>query len=136
MVPSVVRRLFLAAAILAVPGVGYAQEAVFTGTVADSTGGVLPGVTITALLEATGNTFVAVTNERGVFRLPARVGQYSVTAELPGFTTIARQGSQPLVGQTLVVNLQMSPSTIEETITVTAESPLLKIDSSSLGGNI
>lgn len=60
MVPRIVRRLLLAAAILAVPGAGYAQGALFTGTAADSTGGVLPGVTITALLEATGNTFVAV----------------------------------------------------------------------------
>ena len=58
MIPKVARRLLLAAAILVVPGVGHAQEAVFTGTVVDSTGGVLPGVTITALLEATGNTFV------------------------------------------------------------------------------
>jgi len=106
MVPRIVRRLLLAAAILAVPGVGYAQEAVFTGTVADSTGGVLPGVTITALLEATGNTFMAVTDERVVYRLPARVGQYSVMAELPGFTTIVRQGIQVLVGQTLVVTLE------------------------------
>ena len=136
MIPKVARRLLLAAAILVVPGSGYAQEAVFTGTVADSTGGVLPGVTITALLEATGNTFVAVTDERGVYRLPARVGQYSVTADLPGFTTVVRQGIQLLVGQTLVVNVQMSPSTIEETVTVTAETPLLNIDSSSLGGNI
>ena len=136
MIPKVVGRLLLAAAILVVPGTGYAQEAVFTGTVADSTGGVLPGVTITALLEATGNTFVAVTDERGVYRLPARVGLYSVTAELPGFTTVMRQSIQLLVGQTLVVSLQMSPSTIEETVTVTAEAPLLKIDSSSLGGNI
>ena len=54
MVPTVARRLLLADAILAVPAVGYAQEAMLTGTVADSTGGVLPGVTITALLEATG----------------------------------------------------------------------------------
>ena len=136
MIPNVARRLLLAAAILVVPGSGYAQEAVFTGTVTDSTGGVLPGVTITALLEATGNTFEAVTDERGAYRLPARVGGYSVTAELPGFTTIVRQGIQLLVGQTLVVNLQMSPSTIEETVTVTAETPLLNIDSSSLGGNI
>src|SRR4030095_7200077 len=69
-------------------------------------------------------------------RLPARVGVYRITAELQGFTTVVRQGAQLLVGQTLVVNLQMSPSTIEETITVTAESPLLQVDSSSLSGNI
>ena len=98
MVPRIVRRLLLAAAILAVPAVGYAQEAVFTGTVADSTGGVLPGVTITALLEATGNTFVAVTDERGVYRLPARVGVYRITAELQGFTT-DRAAGHPAPGR-------------------------------------
>ena len=86
------RRFLLAAAILIVPVVGYAQEAVFTGTVADSTGGVLPGVTITALLEATGNTFVAVTDERGVYRLPARVGR------LPDHRGAAR-ASRPSCGR-------------------------------------
>lgn len=54
MVPRVVARLLLAATILVVPGLAYAQEAVLTGTVADSTGGVLPGVTITALLGSDG----------------------------------------------------------------------------------
>jgi hypothetical protein len=97
---------------------------------------VLPGVTVTALLEATGNTFVAVTDERGVYRMPARVGAYRIVAELQGFTTIVRQGIQLLAGQTLVVNLQMSPSTVEETITVTTEAPLLQVASSSLSGNI
>ncbi len=42
----------------------------------DSTGGVLPGVTVTAVHEATGNTFVGVTDERGVFRIGARIGGY------------------------------------------------------------
>ena len=136
MVPISVRRLLLACVLLGFPYTASAQEAVVTGTVTDSTGGVLPGVTITALLEATGNTFVAVTDERGVYRLPARVGVYSLTAELPGFTTQVRQGMQVLVGQMVVVNLQMSPSTVEETVTVTADAPLLKVDTSSLGGNI
>jgi hypothetical protein len=53
---------------LALPMIGYAQEATLNGTVTDSTGGVLPGVTVTALHEATGNTFVTVTDERGAFR--------------------------------------------------------------------
>ena len=130
------RRVLLTAAILALPIAAYAQEAVVTGTVSDSTGGALPGVTVTALLEATGHTFVAVTDERGAYRMPVRVGVYRITTELQGFTTIVRQGIQLLVGQTLVVNLEMAPSTIEETITVNAEAPLLKVDSSSLGANI
>ena len=45
-----------------------------SGTITDSTGGVLPGVTVTAMHAATGNTFVAVTDERGGFRMPVRVG--------------------------------------------------------------
>ena len=136
MMSRVSRRFLLAVTILLVPVAGYGQEAVLTGTVTDSTSGVLPGVTVTALLEATGNTFVAITDERGTYRMPARVGIYRITAELQGFTTIVRQAVQVLVGQTLVVNLEMAPSTIEETITVNAEAPLLKVDSSSLGGNI
>ena len=44
-----------------------------TGTVTDSTGGVLPGVTVTATHTATGNTFFSVTDERGLFRIPARI---------------------------------------------------------------
>lgn len=47
--------IFLAVALLAVPVVGYAQEANLSGTVTDTTGGVLPGVTVVAVHEATGN---------------------------------------------------------------------------------
>ena len=55
---GVVRWFIVVAALLALPVLGYAQEAAITGSVTDSTGGVLPGVTVTAVHEATGNTFV------------------------------------------------------------------------------
>ena len=48
---------------IALPAATYAQEATLTGTISDSTGGVLPGVTVTATHTDTGNTFVAVTDE-------------------------------------------------------------------------
>jgi carboxypeptidase family protein/TonB-dependent receptor-like protein len=131
-----VRRILIAGALLLLPVAGYAQEATLTGTVTDSTGAVLPGVTVTAVNDATGNTFTAVTDERGIYRIPVRVGAYQITVELPGFTTVARTGLQVLVGQTASVNLQMSPSTVQETVTVTAEAPLLNVTTSSLGGNI
>jgi hypothetical protein len=118
------------------PVAGYAQDAVLTGTVTDATGGVLPGVTVTAVNDATGNTFVGVTDGTGSFRIPARVGAYQITAELQGFTTVQRTGVQLLVGQTINVDLQMNPSTIQETVTVTAEAPLIEVNTSSLGGNI
>ena len=86
----VMRFLFLACALFALPAAVLAQEAVLTGTVTDSTGGVLPGVTVVAVNDATGNRFEAVTDERGIYRIPARVGAYTITAELSGFTTAQR----------------------------------------------
>src|SRR5215510_6370744 len=100
-------RLLLIALVLIQPALAFAQEAVLSGTITDSTGGVLPGVTITALHEATGNKFVGVSDERGIYRVPARVGTYQITAELPGFTTVTRASLELLVGQTAVLNLQM-----------------------------
>src|SRR5882672_9912924 len=130
------RRLLWAFAIfLLLPVPGYAQEATVTGTVVDQTGGVLPGVTVTALHEATGNTFVAVTDERGIFRLPVRVGTYRVRMELPGFASVAER-FEALVGQTVTLNAQMSPSTVQESVTVTGEAPLIETTSSTLAGNI
>jgi hypothetical protein len=131
-----VRRILLVCALIALPAASYAQEAVLTGTVTDSTGGVLPGVTVVAVNEATGNRFEAVTDERGIYRIPARVGSYVITAELSGFTTVSRTGLQLLIGQTASVNLQMAPSTVQETVTVTAEAPLLNVTTSALGGNV
>ena len=133
---SIVRRLMLIVALLAVPVIAFAQEAVLTGTVTDSTGGVLPGVTVTAVHEATGNRFVGVTDERGVYRIAARVGAYQLTAELQGFTTVARTGVELLVGQVASINLQMAPSSVQETVTVSAEAPLLDVTTSTLGGNV
>ena len=138
MISGFTRRLvlMLIGAMLALPAVGYAQDAVLTGTVTDSTGAVLPGVTVVAVNAATGNRFESVTDERGIYRMPARVGAYQITAELQGFTSASRTGIQLLVGQTASVNLQLAPSTVQETVTVTAEAPLLNVTTSQLGGNV
>ena len=95
----------------------------------------LPGVTVTALHEASGNTFVAVTDTVGAFRLPMRTGGYKVTVELPGFATIVRSVNL-LLGQTAAVALEMSPSTVQESVTVTGEAPLIDTQTSGLAGNI
>ena len=62
MYSSVVRRLILLCAMLALPAMAFAQEAVLTGTITDSTGAVLPGVTVQAVNEASGNNYEAVTD--------------------------------------------------------------------------
>src|SRR5258705_12204948 len=104
---SILKRVALALGLLAVlPLAASAQEATLSGTVTDSTGGVLPGVTITATHTATGNTFVAVTDERGGHRVPVRLGMFNVDAQPHGFGTVTRQVDL-LVGQVAVLNLQM-----------------------------
>src|SRR5882672_5150995 len=132
---SVVGSLLVIGLIVMLPAAGYAQDSTMTGTATDSTGGVLPGATVTATNVESGNTFVAVTDERGNFRLPVRIGNYRVTAELAGFTTVNRT-LQMLVGQTAVVNFQMAPSALQETVTVTGEAPLVDTRTSTVGSNI
>jgi hypothetical protein len=86
---SLVVGLVVAATLLVLPLRAHAQDitvsASVTGTVTDSTGGVLPGVTVRGIHEATGNTFETVTDERGTYRLPVRTGVLRVTAVQQGF---------------------------------------------------
>src|SRR6185503_3138075 len=131
----VVRTVIVATILLALPALSRAQDATLTGTVKDSSGGVLPGVTITALHEASGNTFVAVTDSVGSFRLPVRTGSYRLTLELPGFATVVRSVNL-LLGQIAALDLQLAPSTVQESVTVTGEAPLIDTESSVLAGNI
>ncbi|OFW17167.1 MAG: hypothetical protein A3H29_01240 [Acidobacteria bacterium RIFCSPLOWO2_02_FULL_67_21] len=132
----VVQIALLTAVLAGLPAAGYAQEATMSGTVSDSTGGVLPGVTITAVHEASGNTFETATDERGIYRIPLRIGGYRVTAALAGFATVTRTGLEVLVGQQTTVNLQMAPSSLQESVTVTAEAPLVDVSQSRASGNV
>src|SRR5712691_7160313 len=106
MKPRLATVLLITGLVLALPPVVRAQEATLTGTVTDATGGVLPGVAVVATHLASGNTFEAVTDERGTFRIPLRVGGYRVTAQLQGFGNVTR-GIELLVGQQAVMNIQL-----------------------------
>ena len=127
--------LICVTAIAFAPILASAQEASLVGAVSDSSGGVLPGVTVTATHAASGNTFQAVTDERGAFRLPVRIGAFDVLVELPGFATVARK-VEVLVGQTATLTLELQPATLQESITVSAQAALIDTASSSLGANV
>ena len=91
--------LLVLAAMLAVSSTSYAQqEAVLGGIVRDTTGGVLPGVVVRAVHEATGNSFEAVTDEAGGYRLAVRVGICRVSADLTGFAAVTQAGSKSSSG--------------------------------------
>ncbi len=131
-----VRGLVAIGVVVALPAIGSAQEAVVSGIVRDATASVLPGVTVTAVHEATGNTFEAVTDASGAFRIPVRTGAYRVAAALTGFATVTRTGLELLLGQQAVVNFELALSTVQESVIVTGEAPLLDVTGSTLGGNI
>lgn len=122
--------------LLAFPFVAHAQEATVNGTVRDNTGGVLPGVTVTATHEAAGTSYTGVTDERGLYRVAVRAGVYRITAELAGFTTLARPNVELLLGRQITLNLEMGVSAVEETVTVTSEAPLIDSTTSNIASNI
>jgi hypothetical protein len=127
------RRLFATLGVLLfVPVMSIAQTAVsgsIAGTVRDTTGAVLPGVTIEAsspaLIE---KVRVAVTDDSGQFKLvDLRPGTYSVTFSLAGFNVIKVEGIQLTSGFTATVNGDMKVGAIEETVTVTGASPVVDV---------
>ncbi len=138
MTSRIMRRLMCAGVTLAcllMPVVAHAQEATVTGTVTDTTGGVLPGVTLKAVNQASGNSFETVTDARGAYLLAVRIGTYQVTATLAGFGTVSRS-LELQVGQTTAFNLRLAPSSVQENVTVTGEAPLIDTTTSSVAANI
>ena len=112
------------------PLLAFAQ-ATITGVVRDASGAVLPGVVVEAASDALiEKVRSAVTDGTGQFRIiDLRPGTYSVTFTLTGFQTIKREGVE-LEGQlTATVNADMRVGSLEETITVTGETPIVDVQS-------
>src|SRR6476661_2339109 len=96
------------------------------GKVTDGSGAVLPGVTVTVTGPVLLQPLTAVTSETGTFQFPRiEIGTYSVKFELAGFKTVVNQGIVVTVGFSAAVNAQMGISTVQETITVTGQSPVV-----------
>jgi Carboxypeptidase regulatory-like domain len=103
-----------------------------SGVVRDSSGGVLPGVTVeaasTVLIEGSRTT---VTNASGQYQITdLRPGEYSVTFTLTGFRTIRREGIVLSAAFTATINVDLQVGQLEESITVTGESPLVDVRNS------
>jgi hypothetical protein len=107
-------------------GGGASTTGVIQGRVTDTSGGVLPGVTVTANSPAMMGSQVQVTGESGQYRFPAvPPGTYTLTFELPGFTTLKREGIDIALGFTANVNIELPVATLQETVTVTGDSPVI-----------
>lgn len=131
------KRVCLSLALLAAMiATASAQEfrGAITGRVSDESGGRLPGVTVTATNVATNNATTTTTSNEGDYNLLYLTpGTYTLTAELSGFKKLVREGIQVRVGDRIGLDLKMDIGRIEETVSVTAESPLLETRSASAG---
>src|SRR6266516_6541156 len=105
-----------------------------TGLVSDSSGGVLPGVTIEVTSSDTGQVRTAVTVGDGFYTVPLlNPGRYQVQATLAGFRTTIRDGIVVVVNESARADLQLQVGQVEERVTVQAESPLVETTNATLG---
>src|SRR5881296_3050430 len=129
---AAVTLIFLGLSVLA-----FAQtsNATLGGTISDASGALIPGVTITATNTGTGIVTTVVSNEAGAYQF-ARMqkGTYTVTAELPGFQTQARNGVALGVSQQVRLNFTLQVGSVAQTVEVTvAADTLIATSSSSVG---
>jgi hypothetical protein len=115
-----------------VPAAAYAQASI-TGVAKDTSGAVLPGVTVEAaspaLIEKVRS---AVTDGSGQYRIiDLRPGTYTVTFTLTGFSTIRREGLELPADFVSTVNADLRVGTLEETVTVTGESPIVDLQTTT-----
>ncbi len=97
------------------------------GYVKDQQGGVLPGVTVTATGPELLAPVVAVTDAAGYYRLNnLPPGTFTVTAELTGFAIYKRDGILMRAGSTFSVDIELTLSSVQESVTVTGESPMIE----------
>jgi len=116
-------------------GVAWSQDTTATilGIVTDSSGGVLPGVSITITHVDTSQTRTMTSDEGGRYRVPLLPpGRYEMTAQLSGFQTVRRSGITVTVGQEALVNLQMPIGNLTESVTVEGAAPLVETTTSTL----
>src|SRR5688572_7395131 len=129
------RAAILIAVLVLAPATARAQTlGTIAGSVKDASGAVLPGVTVEAsspaLIE---KVRTVVTDGTGLYRLVnLPPGAYTVTFTLPGFNTVRREGIEVSLNFTATIDADLRVGAIEETVTVTGESPIVDVQSAAL----
>jgi Carboxypeptidase regulatory-like domain/TonB-dependent Receptor Plug Domain len=120
--------IWLIAMLVLLPTAARAQS-VFAGTVKDTSGAVMPGVTVEvsspALIEGVRST---VTGENGQYRVvDLRPGTYKLTFTLPGFNTVVRDAVELPANFTSTINIELAVGTLQESVTVSGASPVVDV---------
>jgi hypothetical protein len=119
-------------ALVLLPGAAFAQGSI-SGTVRDASGAILPGVTVEAASPALiEKVRVATTDSSGRYQVVSLTpGTYAVTFSLPGFSTVRREGIDIAGTFAAAVDIEMRVGTVEETITVTGEAPIIDVQNTT-----
>ena len=114
------------------PALVFAQASI-TGIVRDSSGAVLPGVTVEAASDALiEKARTTVTNDTGQYRIEnLRPGSYQVTFSLAGFSTVKREGVELQGSFSATINVDLRVGELAETVTVTGESPIVDVQNTT-----
>lgn len=129
---SILAAAFALACIAALPSAAWAQSA-FAGVVRDTSGAVMPGVTVEAaspvLIEKVRS---AVTDENGAYRIvDLRPGTYTLTFSLTGFNTQIRDGVELPANFTATINIDLSVGTLQESVTVSGSAPVVDVSTNA-----
>src|SRR4029078_4082084 len=110
----------------AAQGGGASSTGTIQAGVCASIGAILPGVSVTPTSPSMIGPQTQVTNENGTYRFPAvPPGTYELSFELAGFNTVKRSGIQISLGFTANVNADLAVATLQETVTVSGQSPVI-----------
>jgi hypothetical protein len=116
------------------PAIAQIGSGILTGRIVDQDGAVLAGVAVAVTAVATGISRTTVTSGEGTFTIAGLLpGVYRVRAELSRFRPLTREGVGLATGETVVLDLQLVLGGLAETLTVTADAPLLRSQTSGLG---
>src|SRR4051812_8559846 len=119
--------VLLAALLMAASAWSQVTTGTISGTVSDSSGGVLAGAKVTIQNEDTGISRTVTADNGGRYSAPSlALGNYRVTAAMDGFQNEARTGLQLTVGREAVVNFQLTVGAVAQTVEVSGEAPLVQ----------
>lgn len=126
-------KLYLCGCLFTAMAMAQVTSGTISGTVADSTGAVIPGATVRLKNVETGIERTATTDSGGRYRVAElHLGNYEITAEQSGFQTVARSGVTLTVAREAVVDFVLQVGAVTEQVTVTGEAPLVNTANSTV----
>ncbi|MEO8679380.1 MAG: carboxypeptidase regulatory-like domain-containing protein [Vicinamibacterales bacterium] len=135
-VPAFLVVCWLSVGVVFAQGGGSATTGSINGRVSDASSAVLPGVTVTAKSPSLMGLQSVVTDAAGAYRFPALPpGTYALAYELAGFKSFERSNIQISIGFTATVNVELGMATLEETVTVAGDSPIIDTTSTRVQQN-